>query len=147
MDPDALDRVADAIEAIEANIDRLREFHDVSREEFLANEETRAVVERTFVRLVAAMVDAGRVVVRQETGAAPENRKAVIEELVERDVIDDGLAVKLKDAIGFRDVLAHTYGPIIDDAIVYETLQRDHERFVRFAAAIRAYVSEIETDR
>ena len=42
----------------------------------------------------------------------------------------------------FRDVLAHTYGPVVNDGIVYDPLQDDHDRYVEFVEAIGTYLAE-----
>lgn len=57
-------------------------------------------------------------------------------------VIDDQLRQRLHDAIGFRDVLAHTYGPIVNDDIVYDALQNGLDRYVEFAEVVHRYLSE-----
>ena len=57
-------------------------------------------------------------------------------------VIDEMLARKLQDAVGFRDVLAHAYGPIVNDDVVYDALQNSLDRYVEFATAIAEYLDE-----
>ena len=48
-----------------------------------------------------------------ESHDLPERRKALIEYFASEDIIEEDLAEQLKEAVGFRDVLAHTYGPIV----------------------------------
>jgi uncharacterized protein YutE (UPF0331/DUF86 family) len=39
-------------------------------------------------------------------------------------------------------VLSHTYGPIINDDIVYDALQNSLQQYVNFAEAIDEYLRE-----
>ena len=70
----------------------------------------------------------------------PDHRKAVIAELESLDILDATLAQELRDAIGFRDVLAHSYGPIVNDDLLYDALQNSLERYVSFVEAVSEYL-------
>jgi uncharacterized protein YutE (UPF0331/DUF86 family) len=60
------------------------------------------------------------------------------------DVVDAALAEKLREAVAFRDVLAHTYGPVIDDELVYEALTNDLDRYVSFVQEVNRYVARFD---
>jgi uncharacterized protein YutE (UPF0331/DUF86 family) len=72
----------------------------------------------------------------------PEKRKDKITALAEEGIIDQALAERLRAAVGFRDVLAHTYGPVVNDDIVYDALQNDLERYVDFVKAVDGYLNQ-----
>ena len=38
--------------------------------------------------------------------------------------------------------MAHTYGPVVNDDVVYNALQNDLDRYVEFVEAIGEYVRE-----
>ena len=78
-----------------------------------------------------------------ESRDLPERRKALIEYLASEDIIEEDLAEQLKEAVGFRDVLAHTYGPIVNDDIIYDALQNSLERYVAFVEAVDWYLQEL----
>lgn len=88
------------------------------------------------------MIDVGETVLRIERESIPDRRKAVVTELEAVGVIDAALAEKLRAAVGFRDVLAHTYGPVVNDDIVYDALQNSLDRYVSFVECIDQYLSE-----
>lgn len=142
--PDRANRIADAVEDVERNVTRLRTYQHLSRDEYTAADEQdrRDAVERKFVKLTAAVVDVATELCKQERGDAPDKRKDVIEALEADGILDPDLADRLREAIGFRDVLAHTYGPIIRDDIVYDALQNDLERYVAFVEAVDEYLNE-----
>jgi uncharacterized protein YutE (UPF0331/DUF86 family) len=111
--------------------------------EYLSAEyrETREAVEREFEKLTAAVVDIAQTILKAEGIVVPDHRKAAIDELETLDVIDSTPAQKLRDAIGFRDVLAHSYGTVVNDDIVYDALQNSLERYVTFVEAVSRYLS------
>ncbi len=88
------------------------------------------------------MIDVGETVLRIEQDTVPDRRKAVVTELEPVGVIDTELGEKLRAAVGFRDVLAHTYGLAVNDDIVYDALQNYLDRYVTFVERIDQYLSE-----
>jgi uncharacterized protein YutE (UPF0331/DUF86 family) len=140
---DRANRIADAVEDIVNNVSRLRELQSLSRAEYKEPEQQdrRDSVERKFVKMTAAMLDIAEEVIKQEDRDVPRNRKATVKALEDVRVISPELAITLRDAVEFRDVLAHTYGPIVNDDIVYDALQRNLDRFEAFVDAVDAYLS------
>lgn len=146
--PKLANRIADAVEDIEQNITDLQELQDLSREEYQADENQlqRDAVERKFEKLTAAVIDIAETILRAENVAVPGNRKATITALRELEIIDSDLKKRLEAAVGFRDVLAHSYGPIVNDDIVYDALQNELERYIQFVTAVDQYLSEEEQE-
>lgn len=143
LPPDRANRIADAIEDIVSNVTRLRELQSLSRDEYKesASQDLRDSVERKFVKLTSAVVDVGEELLKHERGGVPQLRKEVITGLEEEGLITEGLADRLRDAVEFRDVLAHTYGPIVNDDLVYDALQHSLDRFGEFVDAVDDYLS------
>ncbi|WP_247730627.1 type VII toxin-antitoxin system HepT family RNase toxin [Halovivax limisalsi] len=141
-------RIADAIEDIERNVSGLERYQKLSRSEYCADEalEQREAVERKFEKLIAATVDVAETILAAEGTSVPGRRKDTIAGLEQRDIIEEDLAQQLRDAVGFRDVLAHTYGPVINDDIVYDALQTGLDRFVGFAEAVESYLDDAIED-
>lgn len=92
------------------------------------------------MKLTEATLDIASEVCKQERGAVPERRKEHIDALDKEGIISSDLAQRLRGAVGFRDVLAHTYGPIINDDLVYDALQENLDQFVEFVTAIESYM-------
>ena len=135
-------RIADAVESIERTVGRLRSAQSLSRAEYAAQEnvETKEAVERRFETLSAAVIDVAETVCRVERGRVPDTRKETITALEADGVLDADLARRLREAVGFRDVLAHAYGPVVNDDIVYDALQNSLDRYVEFVEAIHRYM-------
>lgn len=140
---DRANRIADAVESIERDVVRLRELQAISREEYGAedNQDLRDAVERKFEKLAEATVDVATQITRQEGRGVPGRRKDRIDAIEDLAVVDADLADRLREAIAFRDVLAHTYGAIVNDDLVYDALQNGLDRYVEFVAAVDAYLS------
>ena len=137
-------RIADAVESIERNVSRLREVQSLDLEEYKssANRELRDATERKFEKLIEAVLDIAESILKQEGIDVPSRRKAIIESVETAGVIDTGLADRLREAVGFRDVLSHTYGPVVNDDIVHDAVQNSLGRYVEFVEAVDKYLSE-----
>lgn len=137
-------RIADGVEDIERTVRELRSFQSLTLEKYQSpdHRQTRAAVERHFETLTAATVDVAKTICRLESVAVPNHRKNVIREVESCGVIDDDLGARLREAIAFRDVLAHSYGPIINDELVFDALQHSLDRYVAFVSAVEEYLSE-----
>lgn len=143
LPPDRANRIADAIEDIERNVTRLREYQQLSREEYVApdQQDRRDSIERKFEKLAEAVLDIASELCKQERADVPERRKARVTALENEGIIDTDLADRLRTAVGFRDVLAHTYGPIVNDDIVFDALQNDLAQYVEFVEAVDEYLA------
>jgi len=143
LSADRANRIADAVEDIERNVTRLRTYQQLSRAEYSATgeQDRRDAIERKFEKLAEAVIDIASELCKQERGAVPDHRKATITALEDGGLVTNELADQLREAVGFRDVLAHTYGPIVNDDLVYDALQNGLERYVEFVAAVDDYLS------
>lgn len=138
---DRANRITEAIEDIEQNLAALREKQQLSRADYKASDkqDLRDAVERKFEKLAEAVLDIADQLLKHERGSSPRGRKDKIRELRREGILSDTLTEKLLDAVEFRDVLSHTYGPIINDDIVYDSLQTSLGRYVEFAEAVDEY--------
>lgn len=146
LPPDRATRIASAVESIERDLNRLFDLQNLSLAEYLAddNRDRRDVVERRFETLTEATLDVARQLIKQEGQPVPSRRQAVVDELEDLDLVDPVLAEELREAVAFRDVLAHTYGPVIDNELVYEALANDLNRYVSFVQAVNRYVARFD---
>lgn len=107
-------------------------------------QDLRDAVERKFEKLAEATLDAATQITKQEGRRVPERRKARIDAIKALDVVDADLADRLREAVAFRDVLAHTYGAIVNDDLVYDALQNGLDRYVDFVGAVDRYLSNVD---
>lgn len=109
------------------------------RQTYKQDRETRDIVERRFVKMTEAAIDIGQVLLVHETGAPGESNAETMRRLTEADILTDETADAMAAAARFRNVLAHTYGPIIDHDTVYDALQ-DLERYRTFLHEVHEFL-------
>jgi uncharacterized protein YutE (UPF0331/DUF86 family) len=75
--PDRANRIADAVEDIEQNVARLREYQCISHEEYVTPDEQdrRDALERKFEKLTEAVLDVATEICKVERGTAPNDAK------------------------------------------------------------------------
>jgi uncharacterized protein YutE (UPF0331/DUF86 family) len=108
-----------------------------------ADRETRDIVERRFVKMTEASIDIGEELVKYNRGQPPASNPASMQTLGEIGILSDTTTEQMTEAARFRNVLAHTYGEIIDHDIVYNALQ-DLDRYQTFVAEVREYLDSID---
>lgn len=123
-----VERILTAVETIERSLRVLAEKQSVEREEFVTDSDVRDVVERRFVKMTEAALDIGNEVLLHERGRPAESNPSAMQSLGDLGVLDDGTAAAMARAARFRNVLAHTYGDVLDEDVIYDALQ-DLERY------------------
>lgn len=141
LSEDEVERIVRAVETIEASLAVLVEKQSLSREVYLADRESRDVVERRFVKLTEATLDIAKTIIMQEQGTPPESNPASMVELDAEGLLDQTTPEEMVQAARFRNVLAHTYGDAIDHDDVYDALQ-DLNRYRDFLMDVRTYLDE-----
>lgn len=139
---DRLNRILTAVETIEESIGVLARKQDLSLEEYKSDLETRDIVERRFVKMTEAAIDIGEELVKHERGETPSSNPKAMRMLADIGVLTPETAEQMAQATRFRNVLSHTYGQIIDDNVVYNSLQ-DLERYRTFVVEIREYLDSV----
>jgi uncharacterized protein YutE (UPF0331/DUF86 family) len=142
LSEDDLERVLAAVETIEGSLEILARKRPITREAYRNDRETQDIVERRFVKTTEAALDIAETVAVHETGTRPESNPAAMRALADAGIVGESIAEPMAQAARFRNVLAHTYGNIIDHDVVYDALQ-DLERYRDFLVAIRNYLDEI----
>lgn len=138
-----IERIVTAVETVETSLAVLADKQSLSREVYRADREVRDVVERRFVKTTEAVLDIAETLVVNERGEHPESNPAAMLTLSECGVLESDTAERMAQAARFRNVLAHTYGDVIDHDEVYDALQ-DLARYRDFLVEVRAYLDKID---
>lgn len=141
MDEDRIDRLLEKAAYIETSLELLADKQQVEFGEFTERTELKDVVERRFVTMTQACIDIARMVLVSQDVTPPESNAGTIRELARRDVLSERTADLLAESCRFRNVLAHEYGPVIDDRSVYDALQ-DLQRYRDFVVEVRDFLRE-----
>lgn len=118
----------------------LRAVHDgiaVLQREAVADAERRADpmwlrgVKYTFVTAIEGCVDAGQHVCAAQGWGPPRDNGQVMSVLAEHGVLEPGLARRMRQVVGFRNVLVHDYVDVDDDVVLARLLDlSDLDNFV-----------------
>jgi uncharacterized protein YutE (UPF0331/DUF86 family) len=128
-------RISDKIKEIERFVYELEEIIPVSFSVYCSDIKSKAACERYFERIVEAVVDLAFIVIKDVGAKVPSEDKDAFDLLVRLNVVPDVLSVRLKEAKGMRNIIAHEYGSI-DDELVFDSIKvelvRDVKEFIGF---------------
>jgi len=113
----------------------LERFRSLSREEYLKNEDTQAIVERKFQVAIQACMDIANYLIAHEQLKIPDDEGNIFTALAEAGILNEELASKMRRMVSFRNILVHEYLEI-DLQIVHKHLTERLEDFNDFAQAI-----------
>lgn len=138
---DDVERVLTAAETIEESLGVLARYQSMNRREYRNDRVARDVVERRFVKATEAALDVAGTLAVHERGSVPDSNPGTMRALAAEGVVTETTAESMAQAARFRNVLAHTYGDVIDHDAVYDALQ-DLERYRAFLGEVRTYLGE-----
>lgn len=142
LSDDDIDRLVVAVETIEESLSILAEQQSLDFDTYREDPKTQDIVERRFVKATEAALDIAEVIVATELDERPSSNPAKIKLLADTDVLSESVADSMIQTARFRNVLAHTYGDVIDHQTVYEALH-DLDRYHQFLIEIRAHLDAI----
>ena len=120
---------------------RLEAFRDVSREEFVGDQDSHLLAERLLHLSCECMLDLAQHVISDLGWRQPEDYKDTMQVLHDEGVLDDQLTARLKDWMGFRNVLVHLY-LTIDHEKCWETIQNDLGDLDAFAERMGRFLED-----
>jgi len=130
-------RIDDKIDEIGRFLEELGSIMPSSLEEYKSSLEKKAACERYVEKIVEAVTDLAFLVIKEKKLRLPEDDIDAFNILLENKIIDNGLASKLKNAKGMRNIISHQYGKI-DDEIVFEAIKGELDR------DIKEFIEQIE---
>lgn len=136
---DDIDRLVVAVETIEESLAILAELQSIDFDTYRSEPKTQDIVERRFVKATEATLDIAEVIAVHELDEQPDSNPAKIQALANANVLSESVRYSMIQTARFRNVLAHTYGDVIDHQTVYEALQ-DLDRYRKFLVEIRTYL-------
>lgn len=123
------------LSALESYLAELRSFRDKSREEFVREPAIHALAERYLHLACEAVADTAHHVIADEGFRQPVNYKDAVEVLREEGLLEEDLARRLQDWMGFRHVLVHLYLKI-DHGRSWDAIREDLDDLQEFATAM-----------
>jgi uncharacterized protein YutE (UPF0331/DUF86 family) len=120
---------------LDSYLTELRTFRSRSEEEYVREPALHVLAERYLHLACEAVGDMAHHVIADQGYRQPASYKDAIAVLREEDLIDDDLARRLADWMGFRQVLVHLYLDI-DHRRTWAAIREDLGDLERFAAAM-----------
>ncbi|MEN7982627.1 MAG: DUF86 domain-containing protein [Nanoarchaeota archaeon] len=127
-----MNRIRDKIEEIQNFLEELETILPKNFEEYIHSIEKKAACERYFEKIIESVNDLAYLIIKKERFSIPEESKS-FETLFENKLISEKIFLKLKNAKGMRNIIAHKYGEVEDELIfesLTEELIQDIERFL-----------------
>ena len=110
-------KLAEVLSHLRAAVGRLESKQTVSVDDYLADWETRDVVERELVKAVQCCIDMGARLIALRGWRRPGDNHEVFDVLAEHGVVGCELAGRVKQLVGLRNVLAHEYRRIRNEEV------------------------------
>lgn len=127
------ERINDKIIEIEKYFEELNEATPMTIEEYIQNTTKKRACERLTEIIIEAVEDIAFLLAKEKQIPVSEEDKIFLV-LAKNNIISKELALKLKDAKGMRNIIAHEYGRV-DDEIVFTTvteeLESDTQEFIK----------------
>lgn len=123
------------LDALEGYLAELRSFQSVPREEFIREPGLHHLAERYLHLACESVLDIAHHVITDQGYRLATTYKNTIEVLAEEGLIDQELAERLKQWMGFRNVLVHLYLEI-DHGLAYDAIRDDLGDLEGFAASM-----------
>jgi uncharacterized protein YutE (UPF0331/DUF86 family) len=128
-------KLSSRLSALEGYLAELRGFRRYRRDQFLREPAVHHLAERYLHLACECVLDIAHHVIAASGLALPATYKEAIDALQGNGLIDEELAIRLKDWMGFRNVLVHLYLEI-DHARTHRAIEQDLPDLERFAAAM-----------
>lgn len=129
--------LAEKLEALRRCVQRVEARRPDSVEALQGDVDRQDILALNLTRAVQLCVDAAGVVVADSEQPAPQTMGQAFDALARMGVIDEGLAQRMRAAVGFRNIAVHNY-QAVDWAIVFAISHRGMDDFRDFAKAMSA---------
>lgn len=133
--------VASRLSVLEGYRARLEAFREMSREDFVADEDSHLLAERLLHLSCECVLDIAQHVISDLGLRQPDDYKDAMEVLCEEGLLEEELAAQLKDWMGFRNILVHLY-LTIDHGRCWQAIQDDLGQLDAFAARMARFLEK-----
>lgn len=137
------ERVLTQLRLLQDDLQKLREKAALSRAAYLADVDTRSVVERRFQTATEACLNIGNHLIARMNLPLAEDYASVFRSLSDGEIISAQLAVDMADMARFRNLLVHIYWTV-DHRLVYDTMTARIATLDQFMREIAAYLTALD---
>lgn len=133
--------ILEKIESLRRCVRRVKDKRVASVEELENDWDRQDIITVNLTRAVQLCVDIAAHLISEDDGPPPETMAEGFDRLREMGILPDGLARRLKGAVGFRNVAVHAYRTI-DWQIVHSITHERLDDFRQFARSVLDFLDE-----
>ncbi len=137
------DVVTEKLESLRRCIKRIEDKRPESLELFVDDLDIQDIIVLNLTRAIQTCVDIGAHLIANSEAKPPATMGETFDILATVGVIDTATALKMKKAVGFRNLAVHGYGKI-NFSIVYSIITEQIEDFQQFARFITTALNDKE---
>ena len=124
------------LESLRRCIARIEQKRPVSAEILKTDYDIQDIISLNLERAIQISVDIGSYLLAESEQTPPETMGEVFPSLAEAGYISESLGMRLKMAVGFRNISVHEYQKV-DWEIVFSIINRNLEDFKDFMRAVK----------
>jgi len=132
-----MNRIKDKIIEIEKYLEQLEFVLPSDLEEYKNDFKIKLMGERSFERIIEAVIDLSFLVVNEKNFRKPDEEEGIFDVLKSNKIISEILSEKLKDAKGMRNIISHQYGKINDELVFHSLVEELIPNVNEFLEAIK----------
>ena len=118
-----LKRINEQTEQLQNTINELKTIIPNSYNDYIENIEKKAACERYFEKITESLITISYTLCKIKNFEIEKEEK-LFDKLLENNIINKNICLKLKDIKGMRNIIIHQYGEI-DNLIVFENLTKE----------------------
>lgn len=127
------------LSAVGEYLEQIREFSDITLDNYRSNWRTQRIVERTLQMMIETCADIANHIISDRNMRIPTSYSDTFKVLLENNAIDKELFSVMEKMAKFRNIVVHQYEEV-DAEIVIIILRKHLDDFVRFREAILRYL-------
>lgn len=127
---------------LDTYLTQIREFANLSAEQYRSDWKTQRIVERTLQMLIETCADLASHAVSDAGWRPPTGYADTFRVLAENRVVDEGLAATLEQMARFRNVIVHQYTQVDADIVVH-VLHNRLSDFARYREAMLLLLKKV----
>ena len=140
-----IDAIKTKLKIIEENVDIVKENLPETLSEFKALGLVKDGIYKKIEASIQEVISICSIINMDLKLGIPSNRDDIIIALLNKNIISDKLAKKIKELKGFRNFLVHRYGTI-DDKIAFKDIKNGLPDFIIFKEEIKKYLMSLNKD-
>jgi len=129
------------VSELEVYQNQIREFYDVTPQDYKAGWKTQRIIERTLQIMIETCADIANHIVSDRGMRSPTSYADTFKVLFENNIIDYELFTIMEKMAKFRNVVVHQYQEV-DAEIVILIMKKHLGDFERFKEAVLSYLKE-----